>query len=125
MRGTLMIVDDSAMMRKIVLRALTLGGLEFETVLEAGDGSEALNLLRTNPVELILCDINMPVMNGLELLRTLRTENVAAGVPVVMVTTESSIEHVKEAVALGASGYIRKPFTPDQVKQKVLALLGD
>lgn len=125
MRGTLMIVDDSAMMRKIVLRALTLGGLEFEKVLEAGDGSEALNLLKVNPVELILCDINMPVMNGLELLRSMREQNVAPGIPVVMVTTESSIEHVKEAVALGASGYIRKPFTPDQVKQKVSALLVD
>jgi two-component system chemotaxis response regulator CheY len=123
MRGTLLIVDDSAMMRKIVLRALTLAGLDFQKVLEAGDGREALQLLKENEVELIMCDINMPVMDGLALLRALREENVAAGVPVVMVTTESSAEHVREAVAVGASGYIRKPFTPEHVKQKVTALL--
>jgi two-component system, chemotaxis family, chemotaxis protein CheY len=123
MRGTILIVDDSAMMRKIVLRALTLAGLEFQQVLEAADGSEALEILKMNTVELIMCDINMPVMNGLELLKAMRAQNLAAGVPVVMVTTESSSEHVREAVAVGASGYIRKPFTPEHVKQKVLALL--
>jgi two-component system chemotaxis response regulator CheY len=123
MRGTILIVDDSAMMRKIVLRALTLAGLDFQKVLEAEDGSAALTLLRENTVELIMCDINMPVMNGLELLKAIREQNLAAGVPVVMVTTESSAEHVREAVAVGASGYIRKPFTPDHVKQKVLSLL--
>jgi two-component system, chemotaxis family, chemotaxis protein CheY len=123
MRGTVLIVDDSAMMRKIVLRALTLAGLDFQKVLEAGDGNEALELLKANTVELITCDINMPVMSGLELLKEMREQNLAAGVPVVMVTTESSAEHVREAVAVGASGYIRKPFTPDHVKQKVLALL--
>jgi len=123
MRGTILIVDDSAMMRKIVLRALTLAGLDFQKVLEAGDGSEALEILKTNAVELVMCDINMPVMSGLEMLKAMKEQNVGAGVPVVTVTTESSVEHVREAVAVGASGYIRKPFTPDQVKQKVLALL--
>jgi two-component system, chemotaxis family, chemotaxis protein CheY len=123
MRGTILIVDDSAMMRKIVLRALTLAGLDFQKILEAGDGREALALLKENTVELIMCDINMPVMNGLELLKAMREEKLAVGVPVVMVTTESSVDQVREAVAGGASGYIRKPFTPDHVKQKVLALL--
>lgn len=123
MRGTILIVDDSAMMRKIVLRALTLAGLDFQQVLEAGDGSEALELIKNNKIELVMCDINMPVMSGLEMLQAMKDQNVGVGVPVVMVTTESSAEHVKQAVAVGASGYIRKPFTPDQVKQKVLALL--
>lgn len=123
MRGCVLIVDDSAMMRKIVLRALTLAGIEFEKTLEAGDGREALELLKTNTVELIMCDINMPVMNGLEMLENLRAQNLAVGVPVVMVTTEGSAEHVKQAVAVGASGYIRKPFTPDQVKLRITPLL--
>jgi two-component system chemotaxis response regulator CheY len=123
MRGTILIVDDSAMMRKIVLRALTLAGLEFGKVLEAADGAEALEMLKAHTVELIMCDINMPVMNGLEMLKNLRSLNLAVDVPVVMVTTESSSEHVRQAVAVGASGYIRKPFTPDQVKHKVIPLL--
>ena len=123
MRGSILIVDDSAMMRKIVLRALTLAGLEFQKVIEAGDGAEALEILKVQTVELIMCDINMPVMNGLDMLKNLRALNLAVDVPVVMVTTESSSEHVRQAVAVGASGYIRKPFTPDQVKQKVIPLL--
>lgn len=124
MRGAILIVDDSAMMRKIVLRALNLAGLEFELVLEAGDGGEALELLKRHTVELIMCDINMPVMSGLELLSAMRGMNLAPGVPVVMVTTESSSsEQVQQAVATGARGHIRKPFTPEQVKQKVVPLL--
>lgn len=123
MRGAILIVDDSAMMRKIVLRALTLAGLEFQPVLEASDGSEALNLLKSHAVELIMCDINMPVMDGLEMLKQIQTNKLAPNVPIVMVTTESSASQVQQAVAGGASGYIRKPFTPDQVKHKVVPLL--
>jgi two-component system chemotaxis response regulator CheY len=123
MRGSILIVDDSAMMRKIVLRALTLAGLEFQTVHEAGNGSDALQMLKEQKVELIMCDINMPIMSGLEMLEKMREMKLATDVPVIMVTTESSVEQVRQAVALGASGYIRKPFTPDQVKQKVVPLL--
>jgi two-component system chemotaxis response regulator CheY len=123
MLGTVLIVDDSALMRKIVLRALDAADLDFEEVLEAGDGKEALKLLKANTVALIMCDINMPVMNGMELLKAMREQNVAAGVPVLMVTTESSAEHVQEAVAVGASGYVRKPFTTNDIREKVLALL--
>ena len=123
MRGSILIVDDSAMMRKIVLRALTLAGLEFQTVHEAANGSDALQTLQETTVELIMCDINMPIMSGLEMLEKMRELKLASKVPVIMVTTESSVEQVRQAVALGASGYIRKPFTPDQVKQKVVPLL--
>jgi two-component system, chemotaxis family, chemotaxis protein CheY len=123
MRDTVLIVDDSAMMRKIVLRALSVAGLEFSSVLEAADGNEGLEVLKSNKVQLIMCDINMPGMNGLDMLRAMRTQNIGAGIPVVMVTTESSAERVREAVAAGASGYIRKPFSPEQVKLKVIPLL--
>ncbi len=123
MRDTVLIVDDSAMMRKIVLRALSVAGLEFRAVLEANDGSEGLEMLKANKVQLVMCDINMPGMNGLEMLRAMRSEGIGSGVPVIMVTTESSAERVREAVAAGASGYLRKPFSPEQVKQKVIPLL--
>jgi two-component system chemotaxis response regulator CheY len=123
MHETVLIVDDSAMMRKIVIRALSVAGLEFKAVLEAADGNEGLEVLKANKVQLIMCDINMPGMNGLEMLRAMRTQNIGGGIPVVMVTTESSPERVREAVAAGASAYIRKPFSPEQVKQKVIPLL--
>lgn len=118
-----LIVDDSSVMRKIVERALRQAGLDAMVVHEAGSGTEAIDLLRTQEVDLILSDINMPSMDGLEFLRQMRAQNLAQGVPVVMITTESSEEHVKQAIQAGARGYIRKPFTADQVKERVLPLL--
>ena len=120
---TTLIVDDSAVMRKIVERSLRQAGLESLVVHEAGNGNEALKVLETQSVDLILSDINMPAMDGLELVRQISARNLAPGVPVVMITTESSEEHVKEAIAAGARGYIRKPFTAEQVKQRVLSLV--
>jgi two-component system chemotaxis response regulator CheY len=123
MKGTVLVVDDSAMMRKVVLRVLKMADIEFESILEAGDGNEALNLLRINPVALIMCDINMPVMSGLQLLQHIKEEKLAAGVPIVMVTTENSEPQVRQAIILGARGYIRKPFTIDHIKTNVKPLL--
>lgn len=119
-----LIVDDSSVMRKIVERSLRQAGLDLEKVLEAGNGAEALAALRENAVDLILCDINMPVMDGLEFVRQAATLESAKGVPIVMITTEGSESHVVQALTAGARGYIRKPFTPDQVKQHVLPVLG-
>lgn len=119
-----LIVDDSSVMRKIVERSLRQAGLELETVLEAGNGEEALAAVTNNPLDLILCDINMPIMDGLEFIRHLQTVENAKGVPVVMITTEGSETHVVQALSAGARGYIRKPFTPDQVKEHVLPILG-
>jgi len=116
-------VDDSSVMRKIVERALRQAGLEELAVHEAGSGVEGLDLLRARKVDLILSDINMPSMDGLEFLRQLRAQDLAPDVPVVMITTESSAEHVKQAIEAGAQGYIRKPFTTEQVKERVLPLI--
>lgn len=118
-----LIVDDSSVMRKIVERALRQAGLDQLVVHEAGSGTEGLELLKAKPVDLILSDINMPAMDGLEFLRQIRTQGLAPGVPVVMITTESSEEHVKQAIQAGAQGYIRKPFTADQVRERVVPLI--
>ena len=118
-----LIVDDSSVMRKIVERSLRQAGIDSLVVFEAGSGVEGLEILKSRKLDLILSDINMPSMDGLEFVRQLRSRQVAVGVPVVMITTESSEEHVKQAIEAGASGYIRKPFTADQVKQRVVPLL--
>jgi two-component system, chemotaxis family, chemotaxis protein CheY len=119
-----LIIDDSSVMRKIVERSLRQAGLELSKVLEAGNGAEALAVLAKESVDLILCDINMPVMDGLEFVKQLPTVANAKGVPVVMITTEGSEQHVVQALSAGARGYIRKPFTPDQVKEHVLPVVG-
>src|SRR5881394_105932 len=110
-------------MRKIVERALRQAGLQLSELNEAGNGVEALALLDRTAVDLILCDINMPVMDGLEFVKQLKGVANARRVPVVMITTEGSESHVVQALSNGARGYIRKPFTPDQVKEHVLPLL--
>jgi two-component system chemotaxis response regulator CheY len=118
-----LIVDDSSVMRKIVERSLRQAGINISQVFEAGNGAEALGALQDNKVDLILCDINMPVMDGLEFVKQLAAVENAKGVPVVMITTEGSEAHVVQALSAGARGYIRKPFTPDQVKEHVLPVL--
>jgi len=118
-----LIVDDSSVMRKIVERSLRQAGIDPLVVREAGTGVEGLEVLRAEKVDLILSDINMPSLDGLEFVRQIRAQNLAQGVPVVMITTESSEEHVKQAILAGARGYIRKPFTAEQVKERVLPLL--
>jgi len=119
-----LIVDDSSVMRKIVERSLRQAGLDLSKVFEAGNGAEALSVLQGDKVDLILCDINMPVMDGLEFVKQLAGVENAKGTPVVMITTEGSEAHVVQALSAGARGYIRKPFTPEQVKEQVIPVLG-
>jgi len=118
-----LIVDDSSVMRKIVDRSLRQAGLELTEVLEASNGAEALARLAEKRVDLILSDINMPTMDGLEMVRQLQTVENAKGTPIIMITTEAGESHVVQALANGARGYIRKPFTPDQIKERILPLL--
>ncbi|MGA2744895.1 MAG: response regulator [Candidatus Sulfotelmatobacter sp.] len=119
-----LIVDDSSVMRKIVERCLRQAGMDLGQVLEASNGAEALALVNENTFDLILSDINMPVMDGLEFVRHLKELENAKNVPIVMITTEGGEKSVLEALSLGAKGYIRKPFTPDQVKEHVIPVLG-
>ena len=111
-------------MRKIIERALRQSGLNLGDVVEASNGAEGLAEARKGGLDIILSDINMPVMDGLEFLKNLATIDAAKGVPVVMITTEGSEARVVEALSAGAKGYLRKPFTPEQVKDRVTPLLG-
>lgn len=118
-----LIVDDSSVMRKIIERSLRQAGISLQQVLEAGNGAEALEVLRVNKVDLVLSDINMPVMDGLEFVRKMQQQGTISSTPVVMITTEGSESNVMQALSCGAKGYIRKPFTADQVKEHVLPIL--
>lgn len=118
-----LIVDDSSVMRKIVERSLRQAGIEMSDVFQAANGAEALGILQDTAVDLILCDINMPVMDGLEFVKRLSGVANAKGVPVVMITTEGSEAPVVQAISCGARGYIRKPFTAEQVKEHVIPVL--
>ena len=118
-----LIVDDSAAIRKILQRVLRQTDIPIGEVLEAGDGVEALKTLNERRVSLILSDINMPNMDGLQLLAQLKQNDKWKSVPFVMVTTEGGQGKVIEAVQLGAAGYVRKPFTAEQIKEKLTGLV--
>jgi two-component system, chemotaxis family, chemotaxis protein CheY len=117
-----LIVDDSAAIRKILQRVLAQTDVPINRVLEAGDGKEALDLLKTEKVNLVLSDINMPNMDGLQFLTEVRANDDWKGLPVLMITTEGSQAKVMEAVQLGATGYVRKPFTAEQIKEKLATI---
>jgi two-component system chemotaxis response regulator CheY len=118
-----MIVDDSAAIRKILQRALSQMQLPLGNVHEAADGREALELRKTKTVGLIFSDINMPNMDGIELLTQLKASDTHKSVPIEMVTTEGSQTKVLQALQLGASGYLRKPFTAEQIKEKLVGIV--
>ena len=118
-----LIVDDSAAIRKILKRVLQQAEVPLGQVYEAGDGNEAVESLKKQRVQLILSDINMPNMDGLQLLSTVKANAEWKDVPVVMITTEGSQAKVLEAVQLGAVGYVRKPFTAEQIKEKLAGII--
>jgi two-component system chemotaxis response regulator CheY len=114
-----LIVDDSAAIRKILHRVLIQADVPLGKVHEASDGKEALETLKTHNIGLVLSEINMPNMDGLEFLRNVKANDSWKSLPIVMVSAECSQAKVLEAVGLGAAGYVRKPFTAEQIKEKL------
>ncbi len=124
MSFNLLIVDDSSSMRSVVKKIVDLSGVGVNQLLEAENGRRALEVLGDNWVDAVILDINMPEMNGLELLQRMSEDALLKNIPVVMMTTEASEAHVKTAFELGAKGFIRKPFLPEEVRRMLLGVLG-
>ncbi len=125
MSYNVLIVDDSKSMRRVITKTLQLSGFSVGEYLEASNGQEALDLLDGKWVDLILSDIHMPVMDGFGFIRSLREKEVFKDTPVVFVTTEASEARLKELMALGASGYIRKPFRPEEIGTMLSGIMGE
>src|SRR5258705_419883 len=123
MNACSLVVDDAGAIRKILQRVLRQTGMAIGEIHEAGDGEEAISVMAKHPVNLVLSDINMPKMDGLQLLASLKASAAWRSIPVVMITTEGGEAKVGEAVRLGAAGYVRKPFTADQIKEKLTGIL--
>ncbi len=117
-----LVVDDSAAIRKILARVLRQTEVPLGDLFEAGDGMEALEILKNQNVGLVLSDVNMPNMDGLQLLAEIKSKEALKAIPVVMITTEGAQNKVLEALNLGAAGYVRKPFTAEQIKEKLTGL---
>ena len=123
MAFNVLLVDDSPAMRSFVRRVLALAGFELGKCLEAGNGREALDVLRAEWVDVILTDINMPVMDGEELARQLAADDVLRSIPILVVSTDCTQVRIDRMLALGARGYVTKPFTPEALGEQLEQVL--
>lgn len=124
MAFNILIVDDSPAMRRVVRRVMDISGVDVGKYMEAGNGLEALVVLRSDWVDLIMTDINMPEMDGEELLVAVRADSMLAEIPVLVVSTDQSDTRVKQMISLGANGYVTKPFMPATLSTEMYRLLG-
>jgi two-component system chemotaxis response regulator CheY len=119
-----LIVDDSAMMRSMIRRVIEISGLDAGQILEAGDGVEALEMLSREWVDVVLTDVNMPRMNGEELIRRMSESGLTTTIPVIVVSTDATVIRRDAVAGLGARGYLVKPFQPEQLKQEIERVIG-
>lgn len=124
MSCNVLIVDDSFSMRSVVKKVLKLSGLVLETCYEAENGREALKVLSDNWVDVIVTDLNMPEMDGVEFIKRLKNDPLYKEIPVIVVSTEASRERIEEVTALGIKNFMRKPFLPEQLKKTIHDALG-
>ncbi len=114
-------VDDSSTMRRIIKN--TLQKLGFESILEAGNGVEALEVMSKNKIDMIVTDWNMPEMDGLTFVKAVRAKDEYKDLPILMITTEAAKEDILTALRSGVNNYVVKPFTPETLQEKVFKLL--
>lgn len=125
MAFNVLIVDDSLSMRSVIKKTIKVSGFKVGEYFEAADGKEALKILADAWVDLVLTDINMPNMNGLELIAEMNNDQILSSIPVVMVTTEGSEKSVQKSMEMGAKGYIKKPFQPEDIKRILNSIMGE
>jgi two-component system chemotaxis response regulator CheY len=120
----ILIVDDSPAMRAFIRRVVRLSGIEVDHYFEAANGAEALEQLAANPIDAVLTDINMPVMDGEEFVRRMRANGPTLSTPVIVILTDATIHRIHTMQELGAMGYLQKPFGPEQLRNELDRVLG-
>jgi len=125
MTFSILLVDDSMPMRAVIKKAFKAAGYSGSDYHEAANGIEALEKLKNNWIDIVITDFTMPQMNGLEMLVKMKQNDLFKEIPVVVVTTEGSREKIDQFMKGGASGYIKKPFTPEQIRDMITNILGE
>ena len=118
-----LIVDDSMIIRKMIAKTLNISGLDIGEIYFAENGRQALEQLQKNWVDIVFADINMPEMNGIEMIEDMCKENLLSSIPVVIISTERSRERIETLKAMGVKAYLRKPFVPEEFSRVVRELL--
>ena len=124
MAYNILLVDDSSVVRKVIRRTFALTTIEVGEMFDAGNGKEGIALLKEKWIDLVFLDINMPVMNGVEMVEAMRADETLKNTPVVIVSTEGASERVARLKELGVKQYLRKPVTPEQLVETIETLLG-
>ena len=124
MSVNVLIVDDSPVMRTFVRRVIELSGFAVNDYLEASDGQEALGVLEREKVDVVVTDINMPNMDGEQLVQRVEQDAALRLIPVVVVSTDQTDSRVQRMLTLGARGYVKKPFQPEDLRAELEAVLG-
>ena len=124
MTFSILIVDDSMPMRSVIKKMFKAAGYGASDFLEAANGKEALEQLEKNWMDIVITDFTMPEMNGLELIHAMKKNDIYKEIPVVVITTEGSRQIINQFMESGAAGYIKKPFTPEQVRDLLTDILG-
>ncbi len=124
MAYNILIVDDSKLMRQVIAKTIQISGVAVGKIFEAGNGKEALAILSQNWIDIVFADINMPEMNGIELVKSMSESGILKTVPVVIVSTERNITKITELRNEGVKAFINKPFTPESIRNVVCEILG-
>lgn len=119
-----LIVDDSKTIRAIIIKTLKLAKLDIGEIYEAANGQEGLKCIQEKPVHVILSDLNMPVMSGLEMVAEMEKDGILNDIPVIVVSTDGSTKRIEELKKIGVRAYIRKPFTPESIGEAIDKVLG-
>ena len=125
MSHDILIVDDSETIRSMVKRILGMTGLDIGETYEAAHGIEALAMLNDHKVAMVLVDINMPTMNGIQLITRMKETEGLKDIPVVIASTEGSTQRIEQLEQLGVDGFVRKPFRPEQLRDALAPILGE
>ena len=125
MAFTVLIVDDSSSMRAVIKKTIKVSGFNVGQFLTAEDGQDAMKVLSAEWVDLVLTDINMPNINGIELIKKMKEDEILKAIPVVIVTTEGSEKVKKQSMDLGASALIKKPFRPEDIRNALNRIMGE
>lgn len=124
MAFNILVVDDSKTMQAVIAKTLNLSGLPVGELFQAGNGQEGLRTLREHWIDLVFADINMPVMNGIRMVETMRADAVLRSIPVVVISTEGNGDRIQALRDQGIRAFLRKPFRPESLRQTVEEILG-
>lgn len=123
MAVNILVVDDSAVMRSMIKKTIVSSGVEVGEIFEAANGKEGLQVLEQNWLDILFIDVNMPVMDGMEMLEEVRKKSDTSDIPILIVSTESNNERI-EIIQKQNAGFVHKPFTPEVLRERILEALG-